>query len=121
MWLVAWLLAETIMVWCFGEAFRASGVLLRWLLVAASFQCIQAFLARYVIAQGHERLLPRAQFCAAVVNLTLLVMLVPSLGAMGAVWATVFGDLVNMLVLVVLWWWSCYSAKPARTVIAPAT
>lgn len=101
LWFSAAFFAEPVAVWVFGPSFIASGVMLKWLLIAASFQLMQSFLARYVIVWGYEQLLPRAQLLAALTNLGMLLWLAPRYGAMGAVWATLGGDLVALLGLVV--------------------
>ena len=77
LWFSAAFFAEPVAVWVFGPSFIASGVMLKWLLIAASFQLMQSFLARYVIVWGYEQLLPRAQLLAAVTNLGMLLWLAP--------------------------------------------
>lgn len=101
LWFVAAFLAKPAMALVFGDAFQAAGVMLQWLMLAASVQLIQSFLARYIITLGLERALPWASISSALLNISMLLWLIPSQGAMGAVWASLAGDLAGLLTLAV--------------------
>ena len=91
---VALTLAEPIVVFVFGEAYRAAGPLFEVLLAAAAVQTLITFAAKALIARHQERHLPPAQALSAATNLGLNLVFIASLGGLGAAWATLAAEVV---------------------------
>lgn len=81
-------------VWIFGDAYTLSRPIMTVLLVALSLQISSQYVAKGLIALGHERVLAPAQALAATTNVTLNLFLIPRYGAVGAAIATLAGDVV---------------------------
>jgi O-antigen/teichoic acid export membrane protein len=84
----------------FGERLLDATAIARVLLVAGCLQVLIIFVAKAAIMQGWERRLPRIQALGAVANVSMNVVLIPRMGALGAAWATLLGDAIVAAALV---------------------
>ena len=81
----------------FGEAFRSS-VSLVWILVGSIIVLVPGSVAgALLVARGHPQLRSVSLVLGAIVNAIVLIVAVPSTGAVGAAWATLAGNSVFAL------------------------
>jgi O-antigen/teichoic acid export membrane protein len=95
-----------LIVWLYGDAFAVARDIFKVLLLAGSVQVLHVFGSRWLIAVGLERVLAPSQALAAAVNLSLNVLWIPSLGALGAARATLAAELVQAAAFIVLGAWA---------------
>ena len=93
-------LAEKILSLIYGKAFGASVPLFQLLLFVLPLDFVVSFLGSLLVAWGNQKLLLIATFSSSVVNILLNFYLIPSYGAMGAVYATLLSYAVILGMLV---------------------
>lgn len=98
---VGYALAEPAMRLLFGESFVVSAQPFRILCIGLVFVFAIWTLHATAISANRERLLVRAALIGLAVNVAVNVYTIPSMGANGAALATVVGEFVSLLVLVV--------------------
>lgn len=94
-------LAEPVMALLFGASFIASASPLRILCLGLAFVFAIWTLHATAISANKERLLVRAALIGLCVNVLVNLYAIPRHGADGAAFATVIGELVSLIVLVV--------------------
>lgn len=99
--IVGYALAEPAMRLLFGPAFVGSAQSFRILCVGMVFVSAIWTLHATAISTNRERLLVRATLIGLAVNVAVNAYAIPSMGANGAALATVVGEFVSVLVLVV--------------------
>jgi O-antigen/teichoic acid export membrane protein len=96
----------------FGEAFRSS-VSLVWILLGSIIVLVPGSVAgALLVARGHPQLRSVSLVLGAIVNAIVLVVAVPSSGAVGAAWATLAGNSVFALANLYFAWRRAH-AKPS--------
>jgi len=93
------LAAESLVVFFFGDAYRLGGLPLAILLWSVALSFVSSTLAYALAAAGHGWHLTWATGAGAVVNVVTNLLLIPSLGMIGAAWATVAAELAVLLVV----------------------
>jgi O-antigen/teichoic acid export membrane protein len=93
---------EGLLIWLYGDAFEPAREIFRVLLLAGAVQVLLVFGSRWLIARGQEHVLPFSQAAAAATNLSLNVLFIPSLGALGAARATLAAEVVQLCAFIVL-------------------
>jgi O-antigen/teichoic acid export membrane protein len=101
---VAYLLATPLMTWLFGGDFAAAAPPFRILSVGLGFVFAIWVLHAIAISVNRERLLLTTGIIGLVVNVALNLYLIPHQGASGAAVATVAGEAVSLVVLVIGLW-----------------
>ena len=95
------IIPEPLVLLVYGQAYAEAVPVLTVLLLAGVAQWIHAWAARWVIATHKERALPRAQAVGCATLLVGLATLTPTMGAMGAAWATFAADWLGLVTLAV--------------------
>jgi len=98
--IAGYVLAAPLMALLFGPAFVASASPFRILCIGLAFVFAIWTLHATAISANKERLLVRAALVGLVVNVVVNLSLIPRMGANGAAAATVVGELVSLVVLV---------------------
>jgi O-antigen/teichoic acid export membrane protein len=88
----AFLCAGTLMPLMFGAAFRAASEPFALLSVAAALVLLQANFSNVLLATGSQRYFVIVMTAAAVIIVSLNLILIPQLGTIGAAGATVLGE-----------------------------
>lgn len=110
--LMLWL-GGPLLVWMLGDAYQGITRILPWLMLALLFIFPNAILTQASIALNQERWYAGLAVVAALVNIALNLLLIPSHGIIGAAWATVATEATLSLGL--LW-----NLARLRRVSAPA-
>jgi alpha-1,3-rhamnosyl/mannosyltransferase len=90
-----WLVATPLLTSLFGQGFVEAGQALAILIWTVPFSLLRSVALAGLIAQERQDLVLRTTTGTAVANLLLNVLLIPSLGIIGAAWATVITDAVR--------------------------
>ncbi len=90
--LIAALTLPDVVHWLNGPAYVSAVPTMRILLFAAALQVPMFFIMKALVITHREASLPTAQGASAVVNISLNLMLMPTLGAEGAAWATLVAE-----------------------------
>jgi O-antigen/teichoic acid export membrane protein len=115
---VAYQLAEPLMTWLFGGDFAAAARPFRILCVGLGFVFAIWVLHAIAISVNRERLLLTTGIIGLVVNVALNLYLIPHQGASGAAIATIAGEGVSLIVLVIgLWVRDADSTRAVRPVV----
>jgi O-antigen/teichoic acid export membrane protein len=96
---VAYTFAPQLMTALFGPTFAPAAAPFRILCYGFGFVATMWVLYAVALSVGRERLLLRTALIGLAVNVGLNVLLIPSMGASGAAWATVAGEMVSVVVL----------------------
>jgi O-antigen/teichoic acid export membrane protein len=95
---VLFLLASPVTRLLYGDLYTASVPMLRVLALAALPMYLNYMLTHTLIALDRPRLYALATLCALVVNVLINLALIPSLGAIGAAWATGLTEVALLVV-----------------------
>lgn len=98
----AFFLGQSVIEIIFGEQFRPAGILLKILVWGLLSQAINNTLGRGIIAYHHEKSLIIIGFLSLAVNITLNIILIPKIGVIGAVWATLGSYLISTLLHLII-------------------
>ena len=85
----------------YGKGWSDAGPTFAWLLGASALQVQTAFLSRRIVAAGREKVMPLGQGAAAIANVGVNLLLIPSMGAHGAAIATFAAEASVLLVYLV--------------------
>jgi len=96
--------AEWIIELLYGNEFGPSVAVLKVLLYTSALASAHEFLSKYLVASDQEKVLPYAKGGAAILNVSVNLVLIPLWGALGAAVATLFSELfaVGFFLIVVL-------------------
>lgn len=83
----------------YGDPFLSAGVYTQWLLAALVFIIPNSILTQAAIALNIEKKYAIGAVVVAVVNIILNIIMIPNLGGLGAVWATLASEAVLLLIL----------------------
>jgi O-antigen/teichoic acid export membrane protein len=97
---VAYVLSAPLILLLFGPAFAGAIVPFRMLCLGLAFVFVIWVLHAIAISVNAERLLVKTGLAGLAVNVGLNLYVIPSMGANGAAFATVVGELVSMGVLI---------------------
>ncbi|MCB9539165.1 MAG: oligosaccharide flippase family protein [Myxococcales bacterium] len=95
---IAFTVSDPLVTLLLGDDFAPARPVFKLLLLASACQTVLMFLAKYLIARGKEGVMPTAQAVSAATNLTLNVIFIPSILALGAAWATLAAEVVLLLI-----------------------
>jgi O-antigen/teichoic acid export membrane protein len=84
----------------YGKGWSDAGPAFAWLLGASVLQVQTAFYSRRLVASGREKIMPFGQGAAAVANVCVNLLLIPTMGALGAAIATFVAEASVLLVYV---------------------
>jgi len=85
------LFADFIVRFVFGAEYLPAASLLRVQILAVPFMFMSAVFSKWIIAEGKLWISVGRQWIGAAVNITLCVLLIPSIGIVGAAWASSIG------------------------------
>lgn len=93
------ILSKQILVLLFGEAFAPASIYLQLLLIATFFLSIESIMAQFLASIGIPLKLVYYWALALVLNITLNILLIPTVGTIGAAYSSIFSYLL-MFILV---------------------
>ncbi len=105
-------LSDFIILVIFGPQYTAAIPLMRILLFTAGFRCIHIFANTYLIAVKLEKVIPICHAVAAVINVGLNLLLIPTYKGVGAAGATLASEIAALAILLTtIVWFKLRSRK----------